>query len=178
MRWVFRVATLVAVLAVLAGSLWLVWALVGVRIVAAAGIGPVDGVVTVVRCYQTTDSDGNDDGIDCQGQYTPADAVGPGRAITLSDAKESYPAGQRVEVRLAGGRAFQDSGFALIKYGMFAAVLLALGVSAAGWLVDTVRRGEAGSDGFLPVFCIGPLAVVAAAVPVLLIVVGVRALIR
>lgn len=176
-RWVFSAVVLLVGPAVLAGTFWLVWCLTGARIVAAAGIGPVDGVVAVSRCYDTTDFEGNDTGIDCQGWYTPAGAARPERTITLSDAKTSYPAGHEVDVRLAAGRAFEDSPFTLFKYGTFAVILLAMGGALASWLLYSAWRGEAGADGFM-VFCLGPLAAVIGAVPVLLIGLGVRALLR
>ncbi|MFJ9952337.1 hypothetical protein [Kitasatospora sp. NPDC091207] len=173
----FSAVVLLVGVAVLAGTFWLVWCLAGVRLVAAAGIGPVDGVVAVSRCYGTTDLEGNATGIDCQGWYTPAGAARAERTITLSDAKKSYPTGHEVGVRLAAGRAFEDSPSTVFEYGIFAVILLAMGGALAGWLFSSAWRGEAGADGFM-VFCLAPLAAVVGAVPVLLVVVGLRALFR
>ncbi len=92
---------------------WLIWLLPGPHLAAVLGFGPVDGVMTISSCYESTDAEGYQDGTDCTGTYTPRAAGEPRRRITLDKAAESHAPGSTVEVRLARGRAHELSGYAL-----------------------------------------------------------------
>lgn len=201
-RWAWRVAVFAAGVAVAGVAVWGVWVLPGQRLVAAAGFGRVDGVVTVERCFETVDAEGNDAGISCQGSFTPRglpghsghsdDGAGTGggagagtgdgtgtdaaRPILLKDAAKSHPAGARREVQLIGGDAFEPSTPAFLEYGVAALLLLSLACAPVGWLLQTAWRGRVGSEGFFLVLFFGPLVALVGGGAVLIAVVGVRAL--
>ncbi|MET7367838.1 hypothetical protein ABZS61_18670 [Streptomyces sp. NPDC005566] len=92
---------------------WLIWLLPGPHLAAVLGIGPVDGVMTISRCYEATDAQGYHDGTDCQGMYTPRAAGEPRREITLDKPAEMHRPGSSVEVRMVRGRGHEPSGDAL-----------------------------------------------------------------
>ncbi|MER5279161.1 hypothetical protein ABT025_25920 [Streptomyces sp. NPDC002809] len=112
---------------------WLIWLLPAPHLAAVLGFGPVDGVMTITSCYEATDEQGNLDGTDCRGMYTPRAAGEPRRRITLDRAAESHEPGSTVEVRLARGRAHELSGYALGTWitvtGVILAPFLALSLS-------------------------------------------------
>lgn len=137
------VAGMLAV-AFLTGAVWLAWWLSAERMGAAMGLGPPDGVVLVDRCYEVSDSEGNSDGTNCQGRFTPAGAsAGDARPIVVNGTTGKHRAGTRLPVRLVRGVAYEPSSAPAVKYGTGAGAVLVLGAVPAGWLLVGVRRGEA-----------------------------------
>ncbi|MFD4690665.1 hypothetical protein [Streptomyces sp. NPDC058463] len=110
--WARRVGLTGAVVS-LAVAGWLIWLLPGPHLAAVLGIGPVDGVMRISRCYESTDAQGYQDGTDCTGMYTPRAAGEPRREVTLDKAAETHEPGSTVEVRMVRGRAHEPSGYAL-----------------------------------------------------------------
>ncbi len=92
---------------------WLIWLFPAPHLAAVLRIGPVDGVMTITSCYGATDAQGNPDGTDCSGTYTPRTAGEPSHRITLDEAARSHEPGSTLEVRTARGRAHEFSGDAL-----------------------------------------------------------------
>ncbi|MEW2175999.1 hypothetical protein AB0890_06610 [Streptomyces sp. NPDC005406] len=138
---------------------WLIWLLPGPHLAAVLGVGPVDGVMTISSCYDATDFEGNQDGTDCSGTYTPRGAGEPRRRITLDKAGTSHKPGSTVEVRLARGRAHELSGYALGTWvtvtGLILGPFLALSLSFRA----SARDGTWGHDGdYVLVFIAAELA--------------------
>ena len=111
-RWRRRLGLTGSVVS-LAVAAWLIWLLPGPHLAAVLGIGPVDGVMTISRCYEATDAEGYQDGTDCTGTYTPRAGDEPRRRITLDKAAKMHEPGSTVEVRIARGRGHELSGHAL-----------------------------------------------------------------
>ncbi|WP_327682736.1 hypothetical protein [Kitasatospora sp. NBC_00458] len=164
-----RVAASLGGLVCLGATLFVVWLLPGQRMAATLGIGAVDGRVVVDECFRTSDFEGGGDGVECDGRFVPAGGSEVGRRVRLREAGGLHPAGSRVEVRLAGGDAFEESIGASVEFAGLAGILLALGGAGVGWCFDTARRGEAGSDGWMIVFCFGPIAAAVLGVPLVLV---------
>ncbi|MEU9075532.1 hypothetical protein [Kitasatospora sp. NPDC048538] len=151
-RTMARAAAAVLATAFLAAAVSLAWWAAADRIAAAMGLGPADGVVLVERCYDAYDSEGDNDGTDCAGRFTPAGAPpAQARPILVRGATDKHPAGARLTVRLVGGVAYEPSSSPAVKAGIVAAVILALGAAPAGWLLVGARRGRAPDGGALVV---------------------------
>ncbi|WP_328940388.1 hypothetical protein OG259_00860 [Streptomyces sp. NBC_00250] len=89
--------------------------------------------MTISSCYEATDLEGNSDGTDCSGTYTPRAAGEPRRQVTLDKAATLHKPGSTLEVRMARGRAHELSGYALGTWltvtGLILAPFLALSLS-------------------------------------------------
>ncbi|MFE6050430.1 hypothetical protein ACFQ6N_06735 [Kitasatospora sp. NPDC056446] len=143
-RMVVRVGVGVLAAALLGGAVWLAWVVTAQRMGAAMGLGPADGVVVVERCYEVSDGEGNSDGTDCQGRFTPAGAGGDqARPIVVRGATGKHRAGTRLPVRLAQGVAHEPSSSPAVKYGVVAGMILVAGAVPAGWLLTAAWRGRA-----------------------------------
>ncbi|WP_143568831.1 MULTISPECIES: hypothetical protein [Streptomyces] len=140
---------------------WLMWVLPGPQLGAVLGLGPVDGVVSVHRCYEATDAEGYATGTDCTGWYTPRRAGEEAREIVLDTAADEYRRGTQVEVRTARGRAYELSGTAVFNFGSAAGLLLVPFLTLAAWLFACARSGAVESgDGYFLVSLAGLLAAI------------------
>ncbi|KOU19582.1 hypothetical protein ADK51_26880 [Streptomyces sp. WM6368] len=159
---------------VLAVGGWLAWVLPGAQLAAVVGFGPVDGVVTIHRCYEGADEQGYATGTECTGRYTPRRSDGPARDIVLEAAAETYRPGSRVEVRTAKGRAYELSGTAVFQWAALVGLLLVPFLTVAAWLFACARRGKvANGDGYFFAVLAGlVLAIGAAAVAGILVAIG------
>ncbi|MEU8678700.1 hypothetical protein [Streptomyces sp. NPDC048560] len=130
--WERRVGLTGAVVS-LAVAGWLIWLLPAPHLAAVLGIGPVDGALSITRCYEATDLQGYPDGTDCTGMYTPRAAGERRREITLDKAARMHRPGSTVEVRMVRGRAHELSGHALSTWvtatGLMLGPFLALSLS-------------------------------------------------
>lgn len=143
---------------------WLLWLLPGPQLAAVLGFGPVDGVVTVSRCYRAADAEGYSAGTECEGRYTPRRAGRPTVGMVVSTAAEEYRPGTEVEVRTAGDRAYELSGTAVFSYGAGAGLLLVPFLALAAWLAACARRGAvANADGYVLAALAGLVGVIALA---------------
>ncbi|MER6315753.1 hypothetical protein ABT237_18530 [Streptomyces sp. NPDC001581] len=132
----------VGVVVTLAVAGWLVWLLPGPQMAAVLGFGPVDGVVSVHKCYEATDAEGYATGTDCTGWYTPRRSGEEGREIVLDTADEKYRFGTDVEVRTARGKAYELSGSAVFDFGTATGLLLVPFLTLAAWLLSCARHGR------------------------------------
>lgn len=130
---------------------WLMWVLPGPQMGAVLGFGPVDGVVSVSRCYEAADAEGYTTGTDCTGWYTPRRPGEAAREIVLDTAADEYRRGTEVEVRTARGRAYELSGSAVFNFGTAGGLLLVPFLTLAAWLFACARSGavENGEGYFL-----------------------------
>ncbi|MFF9983825.1 hypothetical protein [Streptomyces erythrochromogenes] len=119
---------------------WLMWVLPGPQMGAVLGFGPVDGVVSVHRCYEAADAEGYTTGTDCTGWYTPRRPGEAAREIVLDTAADEYRRGTEVEVRTARGRAYELSGTAVFNFGTAAGLLLVPFLALAAWLFACAQR--------------------------------------
>ncbi|MFD9523741.1 hypothetical protein [Streptomyces sp. NPDC059979] len=131
-----------ACLVTLAVAGWLTWLLPGPQIAAVLGFGPVDGVVSISRCYDATDAEGYATGTDCTGWYTSRRSQEPAREIVLDTAAEEYRPGTEVEVRTTRGKAYELSGSAVFNFGTATGVLLVPFLALAAWLFACARHGR------------------------------------
>ncbi|MBD0669585.1 hypothetical protein [Streptomyces sp. CBMA156] len=160
--------------AILTGAVALAWWLAAERMSAAMGLGPPDGVVVVEECYDVEDGEGNSDGTDCKGRFTPAGAsADESRPIVVRGAVKKHRPGTRLSVRLARGKAYEPSTAPAMKFGIGAGLILTLGAVPAGWLLVGAWRGRAPEGESLVVGVVGGMM----AVIVLGIVVGLFAVI-
>ncbi|MFD3973445.1 hypothetical protein [Streptomyces cyaneofuscatus] len=143
----------------LVGGGWLVSLLPGPPPAAVLGFGPVDGVVAISRCFETTDVEGNSLGTDCTGWFTPHAASEPSRGIVLDSAAEEYRPGTEVEVRTAHGRAWELSATSVMHMIALTGIPMVPVLALTSWLIS-YARGAAGDPAlyFLCV-CFGLLAV-------------------
>ncbi|MFC9821068.1 hypothetical protein ACFWG6_14250 [Streptomyces erythrochromogenes] len=140
---------------------WLMWVLPGPQMGAVLGFGPVDGVVSVHRCYEAADAEGYTTGTDCTGWYTPRRPGEAAREIVLDTAADEYRRGTEVEVRTARGRAYELSGTAVFNFGTAAGLLLVPFLALAAWLFACARSGTVESgDGYFLVSLVGLFAAV------------------
>ncbi|MEU9159209.1 hypothetical protein AB0D29_02830 [Streptomyces sp. NPDC048424] len=130
------------VVVTLAVAGWLVWLLPGPQMAAVLGFGPVDGVVSIHKCYEATDAEGYATGTDCTGWYTPRQSGEPGREIVLDTADEKYRFGTDVEVRTARGKAYELSGSAVFDFSTATGLLLVPFLTLASWLFSCARHGR------------------------------------
>ncbi|MFF0549264.1 hypothetical protein ACFYUL_09915 [Streptomyces sp. NPDC004311] len=159
-RTAVRGAAGAGALVTLAVAGWLVWAVAGPQTAAMLGVGPVDGVIRVGRCYEAVDVEGYTTGTDCEGSYLPRTGGGPSRDIVLDTAADTYRPGTEVEVRTARGRAYELSGTAVFNSGTGIGLLLVPFLTLAAWLSACVRRGRAVSgDGYFLAALAGLVAV-------------------
>ncbi|MFJ1567793.1 hypothetical protein ACIOG8_26850 [Streptomyces erythrochromogenes] len=141
---------------------WLMWVLPGPQMGAVLGFGPVDGVVSVSRCYEATDAEGYATGTDCTGWYTPRRAGEAAREIVLDTAADEYRRGAEVEVRTARGLAYELSGTAVFNFGTAAGLLLVPFLTLAAWLFACARSGTVeNGEGYFFVSLVGLFAAVA-----------------
>ncbi|MFE3324176.1 hypothetical protein [Streptomyces sp. NPDC059176] len=138
-----RAAATAGALVCVGACVWAVWLLFGTRLTAVTGAGPPDGTVTVTECFDSYDHEGSLLGVDCEGAYTAAGSPAHPEDVVLRGAESSYPAGTRVEVRLAGGMAFEPSAVEFVKYATYATILVFPGVVGGLWLSALARRGSA-----------------------------------
>ncbi|WP_158718125.1 hypothetical protein [Streptomyces sp. NRRL F-2664] len=162
------------VVVTLAAAGWLMWVLPGPQLGAVLGFGPVDGVVSVHRCYEAVDAEGYTTGTDCTGWYTPRRPGEAAREIVLDTAADEYRRGTRVEVRTARGRAYELSGTAVFNFGTAAGLLLIPFAALAAWLFACARSGTVASgDGYFLLSLVGLFAsIVVAAVAGILVEIG------
>ncbi|MFE6838390.1 hypothetical protein ACFVFI_26575 [Streptomyces sp. NPDC057705] len=130
------------VVVTLAVAGWLVWLLPGPQMAAVLGFGPVDGVVSIHRCYEATDAEGYATGTDCTGWYIPRRSGEPEREIVLDTAGDDYRFGTHVEVRTARGRAYELSGSAVFNLGTATGLLIVPFLTLASWLFSCARHGR------------------------------------
>ncbi|MEU7604636.1 hypothetical protein [Streptomyces sp. NPDC041003] len=131
------------VVVTLAVAGWLVWLLPGPQMAAVFGFGPVDGVVSIHKCYEATDAEGYATGTDCTGWYTPRrSGEEQGREIVLDTAGDTYRFGTDVEVRTARGRAYELSGSAVFNFSTATGLLLVPFLTLASWLLSCARHGR------------------------------------
>ncbi|MEV6308295.1 hypothetical protein AB0M10_06775 [Streptomyces sp. NPDC051840] len=144
---------------ILAVGGWLIWVLPGPHLTAGLGIGPVDGTITISSCYEATDPEGNDDGTDCTGMYTPRAEGEPRRRITLDKAATSHRAGSTVEVRLVRGRAYEPSGYATGTWVTVSGLILGAFLALSLFFRASARKGEWSHGGdYVLVFIAAELA--------------------
>ncbi|MGW7441687.1 hypothetical protein [Streptomyces sp. NPDC054849] len=169
-----RGAAGLGVVATLVVAGWLTWLLPGPQIAAVLGFGPVDGVLSISRCYDATDAEGYATGTDCTGWYTPRRSEDPAREIVLDTASEEYRPGTEVEVRTTRGKAYELSGSAVFNFGTATGVLLVPFLALAAWLFACARHGRAldGEPYFLSALAGLLAAVVLSAVAGLLVGIG------
>ncbi|MGW1517207.1 hypothetical protein [Streptomyces sp. NPDC002287] len=128
-----------AAVLVLAG--WLVRLLPGPQLVAAVGLRPVDGTLTVSACYEASDAEGYPGGTECKGVYTPRRSGEPRREVLLDDAAARHEPGSAVPVRIARGKAYELSGSAVGHACAVTGFLLVPFLALASWLLACARRG-------------------------------------
>lgn len=138
-----RTAAAAGALVCVGACVWAVWLLFGARLTAVTGAGPPDGTVTVAECFDSYDHEGSLLGVDCEGTFAPREAPTLHEDVVLRGADSSYPAGTRIEVRLAGGMAFEPSAVEFVKYATYATLLVVPGVAGGLWLSTLARRGTA-----------------------------------
>lgn len=140
---------------------WLVWLLPGPQLAAILGFGPVDGVVTVYECHEATDAEGYSTGTDCTGWYVPRGTGEPARETVLASAAAKHPHGAEVEVRTAGGRAYELSGTAVFDTGTTTGLLLVPFLALSAWLVSCARGASPGDgEGYFFAALAGMVAVI------------------
>ncbi|MEV7404183.1 hypothetical protein AB0N93_27810 [Streptomyces sp. NPDC091267] len=139
-----RRAGLTGAVASLAIAGWLIWLFPASDLAAVLELGPVDGVMTISSCYEATDAEGYRAGTNCTGTYTPRAAGEPRRQVTLDKAAKSHEPGSAVDVRMAGGRAHELSGYALGTWvtvtGLLLGPFLALSLSFRACARDATCR--------------------------------------
>ncbi|MFF4367001.1 hypothetical protein [Streptomyces sp. NPDC001594] len=123
---------------------WLVWLLPGPQLVAALGLGPADGTLTVSECYEAPDAEGYPGGTECKGVFTPGRAAGPRGELLLDGAAARHEPGSALRVRIVRGRAYERSGPAVGHAGAVTGFLLVPFLALASWLLGWARRGRAG----------------------------------
>ncbi|WP_053750058.1 hypothetical protein [Streptomyces sp. MMG1533] len=121
---------------------WLIWLLPGAPLAAVLGLGPVDGVMTIAECHEAHDVEGNADGTDCTGRYTPRRAGEPSRAIVLNMAAKEHRPGSTVEVRTARGQAYEPSAVAVVSIGTITGLVLLPFLILSLWLFACARHGR------------------------------------
>ncbi|MEV7525083.1 hypothetical protein [Streptomyces sp. NPDC091371] len=139
---------------------WLVWLLPGPALAAVLGFGPVDGVVAISECHEGQDLDGGSTGTWCSGAFTPRGAGEASRRMLLVSAAEEYKPGAVVEVRTAGGRAYELSGMAVFDLGVPTGLLIVPFLAVSGWLVSCARGASPGDgEGYVFAALFGLVAV-------------------
>lgn len=142
-RRLARAAAALAAVACLVGTGSGIWFLAGERMGAALGIGLPGGDLVVSRCYEVYDSEGDDNGRDCRGEFTPAGASADAvRPMVLRGAAADHRPGTRLAVRLSHGAAYEPSSEPVVKYGIAAGLILVVGATLTAWLLSCARHGR------------------------------------
>ncbi|WP_314247469.1 hypothetical protein [Streptomyces sp. DSM 40907] len=105
----------------------------------------------IIKCYDATTADGNPNGYACEGAYTPRSSDVPQGEISLRRADKKHRAGSLVEVRTAGGVAYEMSGSALSMWMSITWILFAPFLILSIWLLTCARHASwAQGNGWIP----------------------------
>uniref|UniRef100_A0AAU2K0I0 DUF805 domain-containing protein n=1 Tax=Streptomyces sp. NBC_00049 TaxID=2903617 RepID=A0AAU2K0I0_9ACTN len=96
----------------------------------------------IIECYDATTVDGDPNGYACEGAYTPRSFDKPQGEITLRKADRKRRAGSLVEVRTAGGTAYELSGSALSMWMSITWFLFAPFLILSIWLLTCARHAS------------------------------------
>ncbi|MFD6279537.1 hypothetical protein ACFWFI_28810 [Streptomyces sp. NPDC060209] len=108
----------------------------------------MDGIMRITECYDATTADGYPNGYACEGVYTPRSVARPRggkqpqRDMTLHKADKKHRVGSLVEVRTAGGKAYELSGDALSLWMITTWFLFAPFLTLSIWLLACARHAS------------------------------------